>query len=122
MRSPSLFQSSGLTAFARPKAADLNKISLSAKEKEAGHYSGLNENWRSETFDAGRSLSFAHVQLHFGVQQRCQNNTILALGLSPIVVTSGKIWKMPGLSRVRRFAPPPPFLTGNKSCLWWWSA
>jgi hypothetical protein len=85
MRSPSLFQSSGLTAFARPKAADLNKISLSAKEKEAGHYSGLNENWRSETFDAGRSLSFAHVQLHFGVQQRCQNNTILALGLSPIV-------------------------------------
>jgi hypothetical protein len=40
------------------------------KRKEAGHYSGLNENWRSKAPDALRSLSFAHVQLRFRVQQQ----------------------------------------------------
>jgi hypothetical protein len=57
------------------------------KRKEAGHYSGLDENKRSKTFDAHRSLSFAHVQLHFRVQQRNQNNTFAVSGLSPVVVT-----------------------------------
>jgi hypothetical protein len=40
------------------------------KRKEAGHYSGLNENKRSKSLDAYHSLSFAHVQLRFHVQQR----------------------------------------------------
>ena len=33
---------------------------LVVEKKEAGHYSGLNENWRSKTFDAHRSLSLQH--------------------------------------------------------------
>src|ERR1035437_5786913 len=40
-----------------------------------------------KTFDAHRSLSFAHSQLHFRVQQRNQINRSRRLGLSPVVVT-----------------------------------
>jgi hypothetical protein len=43
-----------------------------------------------KTFDAYRSLSFAHSQLRFRVQQRNQINRFRRLGLSPVVVTTAK--------------------------------
>jgi len=35
------------------------------KRKEAGHYSGLNENWRSKTFDAHYSLGLHTLNCTF---------------------------------------------------------
>jgi hypothetical protein len=43
-----------------------------------------------KTFDAHRSLSFAHSQLRFRVQQRNQINRFRRRGLSPVVVTTAK--------------------------------